>query len=134
MGLLRGVWRRTASLLKDTWAFEVFGIFVSAIASGALVGILWKYNHAPLFDWHGITLNTVVSIISTISKTLLMFTVAAAISQWKYVVFSEKQKLIDFDTLDSARDSPLGSIILLIQVALRKFLRGDRKYKYVNVC
>jgi hypothetical protein len=108
------------SLLKDTWAFEIIAFSVSLLALGCLTYLLRYYDQQPIFKWYGLTLNTIVSTISTISKTLQMFTVSACISQWKYIAFSKnKKKLIDFERLDSASRGPQGSFTLLWTTQLR---------------
>jgi hypothetical protein len=102
------------SLLKDTWTFEIIAFVFSVLASGCLIYLLVSFNEQPVFKWHGLSLNTIVSIVSTISKTLMTFIVSAGISQWKYIDFSKnKRKLIEFDRLDSASRGPLGSSTLL---------------------
>lgn len=108
------------SLLRDAWAFEIIVFLVSVLALGCLTSLLRYYDQQPIFKWHGLTLNTIVSTVSTISKTLLMFVVSAGISQWKYIAFSKgKRKLIEFERLDSASRGPEGSLTLLWTTRLR---------------
>jgi hypothetical protein len=108
------------SLLRDTWAIEIIAFSVSVLAFGCLIYLLRYYDQKPIFEWHGLTLNTIVSTVSTISKTLLMFSVSAGISQWKYIAFSKnKRKLIEFERLDSASRGPQGSLALLWTTRLK---------------
>lgn len=79
-----------------------------------MVLVLLAYDGKPVFDWHGITLNTAVSIFSSAGKASLMFIVAEAIGQWRWILFTRKSRpLLDLTTLDDVTRGPLGSLGLL---------------------
>jgi hypothetical protein len=108
------------SILKDPWTFEITAFSISVLAFGCLSYLLIYYDHQPIFHWHGLSLNVIVSTISTIAKTLLMFVVSSGLSQWKYIDFSKnKRKLIEFERLDSASRGPQGSLTLLWKTRLK---------------
>ncbi|KAF2473581.1 uncharacterized protein BDR25DRAFT_311809 [Lindgomyces ingoldianus] len=107
-------------LLKDSWFPEVQSIFTAWLALVMVFFLLGYYFNKAPFTWHGLSLNTWVSIFSTVMKSLLLFTVSACLSQWKYISFSQrKRKLIDFDLYDGASRGPNGSVSLLWSMQFR---------------
>ncbi|KAF2174932.1 hypothetical protein K469DRAFT_685136 [Zopfia rhizophila CBS 207.26] len=101
-------------LVKDSWFPEVQAIFTAWLALVMVFFLLGYYFNKAPFTWHGLSLNTWVSIFSTIMKSLLLFTISGCLSQWKYISFSERRrKLIDFDLYDGASRGPNGSVALL---------------------
>jgi hypothetical protein len=96
------------------WIPEIVAAASSALYLLALSVLLSVYDNKPIFSWYGITLNTVVSLLSTASKAFLMLAVGEAMGQWKWILFSrERRLLIDFERLDSASRGPLGSLKML---------------------
>ena len=92
------------------WVAETAGTIASASLLIALAVILVIYDDKAVFDWKGVTLNTVVSVLSTASKAALLYTTSELISQWKWIVFtSTRRSLIDFQRIDTASRGPLGS-------------------------
>jgi hypothetical protein len=86
----------------------------SALALTGMVILLAECDQKPIFSWHGVSLNTIISILSTASKAWLLLTVDAAISQWKWILFSHDRRILnDFGVIDSASRGPLGSLKLL---------------------
>jgi len=103
-----------ASLLTDRWTLEVLASILSMLSFVCIIFLLRLYDENPIFRWHGITLNTVVSVLATISKACLMFALAESISQWKYILFYRQRRLLkDFDSIDKASRGPFGSFKLL---------------------
>jgi hypothetical protein len=73
-----------------------------------MIALLVRFDNHPTFDWHRITLNAVVSILSTASKGWLLLAIGETISQWKWIMFSKmKHQLIQFEVVDpnTASDS-----------------------------
>jgi hypothetical protein len=88
-------------------------MFLSNIFLLSLVVTLRIYNGKAIFDWHGLTLNTVVAILSTGLRALLLYAVAEAIGQWKWILFNGCYRpLIEFDETDNASRGVWGSILL----------------------
>jgi Protein of unknown function (DUF3176) len=107
-------WRR---LIFDSWFCEVFSIIFSTICLVAIAVILFAYdgNASPELP-HGLTLNTITSILATASKSSLTFAVAAAMSQLKWCWFQQKSRCLrDLQSFDDASRGPLGSIAMLAQ-------------------
>ena len=62
----------TQSTLYDWWLWEVLGAIVSVVSTVAIVIVLAIHNGKPLPIWPlSITLNTLVSVLATISKVCL---------------------------------------------------------------
>lgn len=96
------------------WKQELASLVLGTSCFIALAALLYVYDGKTIFSWHGITLNTLVSILSTAAKVLVLYSVAESTSQWKWLHFSEqKHFLIDFDKIDAASRGPLGSFKLL---------------------
>ncbi|KAK3996006.1 hypothetical protein QBC44DRAFT_365981 [Cladorrhinum sp. PSN332] len=69
----------------------------------------------PRSIFGGITLNAIVSVLSTISKSSLIFSVSAAIGQFKRDWYeTESRRLYDLEIFDEASRGPLGAAKLLL--------------------
>ena len=89
---------------------------VAILSLAATVGLLISFNSKSVlqWQWHAVTLNTIVSILTTLSKTLLLFILSSCLGQWKNISFAKQQRdLIGFSILDSASRGPAGSFVLL---------------------
>lgn len=76
-----------------------------------MVILLLRYDGHTIFDWRGVTLNAVVSVLSTASKGFLLLSIGETISQWKWIMFSSmRHRLIDFELVDRASRGPLGCV------------------------
>lgn len=92
------------------WKWEIAASMGSLASLVGMFIVLAAYNGKENFSWHGVTLNAVVSILSTAGKALLLFALGESIGQWKWVAFSkESRPLIDLERIDSASRGPLGS-------------------------
>ncbi|KAK1635553.1 hypothetical protein BDP81DRAFT_407202 [Colletotrichum phormii] len=76
--------------------------------------LLARFDGKPIFTWNGVTLNTVVSILSVTMKAAVAFVLSECLAQWKWILFTrEDRPLIDFDRIDAATRGPLGSLRIL---------------------
>lgn len=111
---LKGAPRRK-SYLNDTWLPEYIAIVTSAVFFGVLIVLLAHYDGRPIFDSGVITLNTITSILSNISKGCLLLAVAEALAQWKWIAFSQRRRpLVEFERFNQASRGAMGSIRLLL--------------------
>ncbi|KAI9373777.1 hypothetical protein BJX61DRAFT_552009 [Aspergillus egyptiacus] len=93
---------------------ELWALGGSGLAFAGMVALLRAFDDRPIFDWYGVTLNTLVSILSAAMKAALIYAVSECISQWKWILFSREERLlIDFERMDSASRGPLGGINVL---------------------
>lgn len=66
--------------LDDTWLLEIVALVFSVACFIAIIILLRIYDQKPSPDLsHGLTLNTIVSLLATASRSSLLFAVAAAI-------------------------------------------------------
>lgn len=100
------------------WRREIAASIASAACLGGLAVLLMFYDNKPIFSYFGIvTLNTLVSVLSTASKTFLLFAIDELISQWKWIAFAtDRRPLIDFERIDAASRGPVGSLGVLWRV------------------
>lgn len=102
---------------KDNWIWEIASLGLSALCLVAIVVILVNFQNIPLSKWHtSIAPNTVISVLSTVSKASLLFSVAECISQLKWLHFNRAHKLSDIDLYDNASRGPVGSLFYLLGV------------------
>jgi len=108
--LKRGIW----SLAKD-WAVELLCVLSTLILLAAIIGILAHYDGASIPHWqYGITLNTLVSVFTTISTFTLLAPVSAAIGQLKWLRLTERSRALDeFCAIHDASRGFRGSLELL---------------------
>lgn len=100
--------------LLGSWRWEILSVVGSASCLVALVGVLLGFDGKAIFTWHGVTLNAIVSLLSTASKGALLFAVAELVSQWKWILFTGRARpLMDFERIDSASRGLLGSLRLM---------------------
>lgn len=96
------------------WLPETAGILASAMLLVALAALLAFYDDKAVFEWKSVTLNALVSVLSTASKASLLYALSELISQWKWIVFtSTRRPLVDFERIDAASRGPLGSLGLM---------------------
>lgn len=96
------------------WAVQVLALVGAGLCLLSMSILLVKFNHQPIFSWHGVTLNALVSVLSTASKGGLLLTVEEATGQWKWILFTRQPRpLVDFDRIDEASRGPLGSLTLI---------------------
>ncbi|KAL4810344.1 hypothetical protein BDV18DRAFT_156711 [Aspergillus unguis] len=106
--------------LLDTWLYEATAILFSAGCFIAVICILSVYNGkpAPSFSY-GVTLNAIVSILATASKSALVFVIGECIGQLKWLWFytggTKGENLNGMQLFDSASRGPLGALTVLFQ-------------------
>lgn len=108
--------RTTWSLLqKRQWKFETCLLFLSVCSLVAIIILLAVEDGTTLASWKFyFSLNTVVSVLGTISRASFASSVGSCIAQEKWNWFRKRQDpLYLFDRFDSASRGPLGSLRLL---------------------
>lgn len=114
-----------AKHVKNGWLVELLFVLLGIVALIALCVLLKRYDGkaAPRVNAVGdvnITLNTIVSILSTISRAALLLSVSEGISQSKWAWFLDRQKpLEDLDVFDKASRGAWGGLKLLWRVNVR---------------
>ena len=112
------------------WILETASWIVSLLALMGIIVLLGVFEQRPSpdtlikpshvtirghrFHYPGfLTINSLLSALATILKGTLLFTVAAALSQLKWIWFSAERPLSDFQMFDSASQGTFGSAVLL---------------------
>lgn len=101
----------------NEWWPEIFCCLLSIACLAALTHFLEVYDGQRLPDWpSGITVNTIVALLSTVARTAFTVPVAEGLSQCKWNWFKQKPRPIqDFDLFDQASRGPWGSLNLLVR-------------------
>ena len=124
-GHIRSRWRSLCDLMsslysawiKDWWVLELLSWLLAALAIVMIALTLGMRDGKPTPDWpSGITVNSLISVLSQIGQWGLMGSVAKALGQLKWLWFTiPKKPLMDFVALDEASKGPWGSSLLLIK-------------------
>lgn len=100
---------------------ECIIVFISLIALFAIIGILFTFNNRLLCSWHSIFRpNTIISALSTLSKSAMLMAIGQGLGQLKWVYFEQRpHRLLEFETFDSASRGPLGSVRFIYAIHWR---------------
>lgn len=110
------------ALINDTWFWERVAMTFSISCFVAILAILISYNEKPMPTFpKGLTMNTIISILSTGSKSALLCMVAASIGQLKWLWFrgDTKRRLYDLQSFDEASRGPWGSLAVIVRCTRR---------------
>ncbi|KAL4745770.1 hypothetical protein BDW72DRAFT_186100 [Aspergillus terricola var. indicus] len=108
----------------SVWSLEFLALIVSIGTIIAIVLVLRHYDGRQQPDWQGISLNSLISWLSTLAKACLAFSLAQSMGQLKWAWFSSGSRpLSDLKVFDSAsRGGTYGSLELLWRVKRHHFV------------
>ena len=116
-------WSHLSKILDDTWFLQILAVFGSMLLTGVLIALSVRFNHTPILEWNGISLNAAVALIATVLKGLVAFTVSDCLEQAKWIWLSWQQRsLSDFALIDQGSRGLLGSFKMLCQPVSRSFI------------
>lgn len=93
---------------------EIIATVVSLASLLVIAILLYIYDNQPVFRWHDITLNALVSIFATISRLSLAVVISSSLGQAKWNWFARDPKLLlAVDTIDAASRGLFGSLRLV---------------------
>ena len=96
------------------WLWTFLSWLLSLAATAGIIALLAKTNNRLLPSLpYGLSLNTYISILSTLVKAGMIGPVAESISQIKWIVFQRRTRMYTLQTFDGASRGVLGSIELL---------------------
>lgn len=100
---------------RQLWIFEIGSAVVSLLALIATGVILLHEDGKPLTAWtFSLSLNTIISILGTVSRAFLAYSISSCIGQSKWNWFRRQEdRLITFDRFDEASRGPVGSMKLI---------------------
>lgn len=99
----------------DVWFWEFLLLSLSVTALAAEISVLYSYSGYPLPDWPlGITINTLISILSAISTSALLSVLSSIIGQTKWVWMARDHgRLSQLELIDNASRGPWGSMLFI---------------------
>ena len=99
---------------KWPWTKEAWLMVLCYAALATMVALLKIYNERAIFDWNGVTLNTIIAILTVALKASLTSVLASCLGQWKWITFSKtKIPVIDFEKIDEASRGSWGFFAVL---------------------
>lgn len=102
---------------NGSWLWEIAAVFLSIVCLALLVAFLVKINGTPYGTWqYTASPNTIISIIATITKTSLLVSVSACLSQLKWNQYQgpTAKPLYSIQAVDQASRGPWGSLEVLL--------------------
>ncbi|KAK8109248.1 hypothetical protein PG984_015049 [Apiospora sp. TS-2023a] len=108
--------------LWGLWWVEILNCLLMIGMLCAMIGVLYPNNGKPLPDLpyqFQVSINTIVSILSTILKASAVLILAEGISHLKWDWFQQYRPLHDLAVFDKASRGPLGCLQLLTALARR---------------
>ena len=105
------------SLISDTRMWEIMAVTFSILCFIAIFCVVRVYDQKPSPSLsYGLTLNAIISILSTAAKSSLIYAVGASLGQLKWLWFyNSDRKLRDIQSFDDATRGPWGSTIMIFQ-------------------
>jgi hypothetical protein len=104
-----------------SWIYEICALVISVTCMVATVIFLKRIDGRPLNDWKlPLSPNTLIAILSTLSKSAILLVITACISQLKWIYFSQRgRRVVDFQTFDDASRGPIGAVSLVFRIRWR---------------
>lgn len=116
------------SFVDRFWIYEFLAWLACLAGLLGVITVLRATQDKPVPNWtikhslHGysasfnVTINSVISLLSTAVKSTLLIPVVASLSQLKWLWFQAGNKLSDFQQFDSAAKGPLGALALIFSM------------------
>ncbi|KAF5007531.1 hypothetical protein FDECE_6122 [Fusarium decemcellulare] len=113
-------YKRYGIVSRSEWLLELGSLAASLALFVGIIIIFLNINNKPRSDWtFFISLNSVVSVLTTLCSALMMHGVSEFIGQLKWLHFkSRPRKLVNFEKFDEASRGPMGSFKFLYGVRL----------------
>ncbi|KAJ5365853.1 hypothetical protein N7517_008739 [Penicillium concentricum] len=108
-------------LISDLFIWEILAMVLSSALLVAIVVILTQYDDRPQPSWT-LSLNSVISWLSTVSKGCVLFSISEGIGQLKWVWFTRKSRpLVDLSIFDGASRGLWGCAALVWRQRAKHF-------------
>jgi Protein of unknown function (DUF3176) len=103
------------SLFLADWFWELSTWLLGTIVEGIMLVLLLHYSDQRLSSWHlKIQIQTVIAVLSQISQSALLISIASCIGQAKWFLMRQKQSTIKIQRYDYASRGPEGALRLLL--------------------
>lgn len=110
----RGPPPKSSSSSSSWWWWEIGACALSLVSTVLLFVLLVKVEDIALQSWpHQIQINSVVAILTAVSRTAMVVPLAACISQLKWRHFESPNRLSHLQDYDNASRGPWGSLLIL---------------------
>ena len=97
---------------KNSWTRELLAWALAAIALMILIIVLATYNGKPLDDWHsGVSINTLVNVLTTIASIALIYPVASAIAQMRWLSLAKRESPVA--DMESFGSGPIDIVVMV---------------------
>ncbi|KAI1809390.1 hypothetical protein GGS20DRAFT_308038 [Poronia punctata] len=114
---VRGDQSRIGQAWSNTWLWEISSAILSGICMVLILTLLMVYNKKPAPQFtYGLTLNAIISTLTTFCKSSLLVAVAGAIGQLKWHSFQHTtmgRSVLDTQLFDDAVRGPWGALVLV---------------------
>lgn len=99
-----------------SWRLEVISLIASVLSIATIIGVLFHFDGQALPDWpNGISLNTLIALLTAIANATLAAPLSSGLSQIKWIHFKqERRPLTDMELFDDASRGVYGAMKLLI--------------------
>ena len=111
-------WQRFHRKWIDWWLPEIISVALSVSLLVGLIVLLLAWDGQELLSWNAhLSINTVVAILSMISKAFLLQPMASCLGQFRWLHFlHRKRPLLDFQMIDEASRGPLGATMAILRL------------------
>ncbi|KAL4923316.1 DUF3176 domain-containing protein [Aspergillus undulatus] len=107
---------QTRKFWGANWTLEILGCLTSIVFLVAIIAVLFYYDGRPMPQWpYGITINALVSVLSTVMKATMAFILTESLAQLKWSWFRDGNKLSDLALLDAASRGVMGAFVVLFR-------------------
>ena len=107
---------QTTGFWGASWTLEILGCLTSIGFLVAIIVVLRCYDGHPMPDWpYGITLNALISVLSTVMKATMTFVLTESLAQLKWSWFNAGNRLSDLALLDAASRGAMGAFVVLFR-------------------
>ena len=109
-GPAKPIWQRSGSW----WWWELLAAFLSIACMSMTFSMLISMQNKSLAEWKlPIQINSLLSVLTTLSKSALMLLIAECIGQLKWIYFENSQNLNELQAFDDASRGPWGAANML---------------------
>ena len=97
---------------NNSWARELLAWALAALALIILIIVLAIYNGQPLDDWHSsVSVNTLVNVLTTIASIALIYPVASAIAQMRWLSLAKRESPVA--DMESFGSGPIDIVVMM---------------------
>ena len=97
---------------NNSWTRELLAWALAALALMILIIVLAIYNNKPLDNWHSsVSVNTLVNVLTTIASIALIYPVASAIAQMRWISLAKRESAVA--DMESFGSGPIDIIVMI---------------------